>query len=74
MDPQVHDRILKSVLQSRKGSAVIWVLNRVEQSRNFDQVLVMDRGHLVEQGGFDELASRTGGVLYKLLHPGQGSA
>jgi len=71
MDPQVHDRILKSVLQSRKGAAVVWVLNRVEQARNFDQVLVMDRGRLVEQGGFDELASRQGGVLYKLMHPGK---
>jgi ABC-type thiamine transport system ATPase subunit len=74
MDPQVHDRILKSVLQSRKGCAVVWVLNRVEQARSFDKVLVMDRGRLVEQGGFDELASRSGGVLYKLMHPGQGSA
>jgi ABC-type multidrug transport system fused ATPase/permease subunit len=50
---------------------VVWVLNRVEQARNFDQVLVMDRGRLVEQGGFDELASRQGGVLYKLMHPGK---
>ena len=74
MDPHVQDRLLESVLQSRKGSAVIWVLNRAEQARTFDHVLVMERGQLVEQGGFDDLVSRSGGVLNKLMHPGQGSA
>lgn len=74
MDPQVHDRIMKSVLQSRKGAAVVWVLNRVDQARNFDQVLVLDRGRLVELGAFDELASREGGVLYKLMHTGKAPA
>ncbi len=74
MDPQVQDRLLESVLKSREGHAVVWVLNRAEQARRFDQVLVMDRGRLVEQGDFDALASKSGGVLYKLMHPGQGSA
>ena len=53
---------------------MIWVLNRAEQARTFDHVLVMERGQLVEQGGFDDLVSRSGGVLNKLMHPGQGSA
>ena len=30
LDPQAQNRLLESVLQSRKGRAVFWVLNRVE--------------------------------------------
>ena len=71
MDPQAQEKLLQSVLQSRKGRAVVWVLNRAELARDFDQVLVLDRGKLVELGGFSELAARSGGVLHRLINPGK---
>lgn len=71
LDPSAQERLLESVLQSRKGCGVLWVLNRVELARKFDQVLVMDRGKLVEQGKFDDLLAKSGGVLNTLMHPGK---
>ena len=69
LDPLAQNRLVSSVLDARAGCAVFWVLNRVDLAERFGQVLVLDRGQLVERGGFDELMGR-GGALYKLLKPG----
>ncbi len=74
MDPSAQDRLLESVLQSRKGRGVIWILNRAEQAVKFDQVLVMDRGRLIELGGYDELVGHSGGALHKMMNTGKASA
>ena len=69
LDPLAQNRLVSSVLDARAGCAVFWVLNRVDLAERFGEVLVLDRGQLVERGGFDELMGR-GGALYKLLKPG----
>lgn len=74
MDTQTQEKLLQSVLQSRKGSAVVWVLSRTEMARDFDHVLVLDRGKLVEQGAFDDLVARTGGKLHTLMNLGKAPA
>ncbi len=70
LDPHAQNRLLESVLQSRKGRAVYWVLNRVELARRFEQVLVMDRGRLVDNGSYEQLAAKDGGPLNVLLNAG----
>ena len=70
LDTNAQDRIVANVLECRKGCSVYWVLNRVDLSKLFDQVLVMDRGQLVEHGKYDELLGRDGN-LCKLLNPGK---
>jgi len=74
MDPPVQERLLQSVLQSRKGCGVVWVLNRAELARSFDYVLVLERGKLAEQGSFDSLIARSDGLLHGLMHPGKSLA
>ncbi|MEO8543183.1 MAG: ABC transporter transmembrane domain-containing protein [Burkholderiaceae bacterium] len=74
LDSQGQHRLLESVLQSRKGRAVYWVLNRVEQASQFDQVLVLERGRLVDQGAYAQLAAKVGGPLNSLLNAGKTSA
>lgn len=69
LDPQSQNQLVESVLQSRTGCAVLWVLNRTDLASRFDQVLVMERGRLVEQGRFDDLKARQG-ALHKMLTPG----
>ena len=69
LDPSAQNRLVTSVLDCRKGCAVYWVLNRIDLADRFAHVLVMDRGQLVERGGFDELMGR-GGTLRKLVTPG----
>jgi putative ABC transport system ATP-binding protein len=55
LDGGSQARLLRQVLERRQGRGVIWMLQRPEAAENFDRVLVMDEGRLVEQGSFAEL-------------------
>ena len=55
LDGGSQARLLRRVLERRKGRGVIWTLQRPEAAENFDRVLVMDEGRLVEQGSFADL-------------------
>jgi putative ABC transport system ATP-binding protein len=60
LDPVSQKRVVQSVLAERKDEGVIWVLSRPEYAESFAQVLVMERGRLVESGAFSELKRKTG--------------
>ena len=66
LDPTSQNRLLASVLESRKQGGVYWVLNRVDLAERFGHVLMMEKGRLVERGKFADLKS-SGGALTKLL-------
>ena len=66
LDPTSQNRLLASVLESRKQGGVYWVLNRVDLAERFGYVLMMEKGRLVERGKFADLKS-SGGALTKLL-------
>lgn len=66
LDPTSQNRLLANVLECRKERAVYWVLNRVDLAERFGQVLMMEKGRLVERGKFADLKS-SGGALNKLL-------
>lgn len=66
LDPSTQNRILANVLEFRKQTGVFWVLNRIEHAERFGQVIVLDRGRIVERGKFDQLKV-AGGALQKLL-------
>lgn len=69
LDPAAQNRLLASVLESRKQQGVYWFLNRAELAERFGQVLVMDRGRLLERGSFADLKDK-GGAFSKLLAAG----
>jgi ABC-type multidrug transport system fused ATPase/permease subunit len=66
LDPATQNRLLASVLQYRGQGAVYWVLNRVDLAERFGQVLIMEKGRLVERGKFADLKG-SDGPLNKLL-------
>ena len=66
LDPATELRVLRAVLGWAKGRTVVWALGRADLAREFDRVLVLDDGRLVEQGAFSELEQK-GGALSKLL-------
>jgi ABC-type multidrug transport system fused ATPase/permease subunit len=66
LDPATELRVLRAVLEWARGRTVVWALGRADLAREFDRVIVLDDGHLVEEGPFDELEKK-GGALPRLL-------
>ena len=66
LDPATELRVLRAVLEWAKGRTVLWSLSRAELAREFDRVLVLAEGQLVEEGSFDEL-ERGGKALANLV-------
>ena len=66
LDPTTEVRIVRSVLGWAKGRTVVWTLGRVDLAREFDRVVVLDDGRVVEQGPFAEL-EQAGSALTRLL-------
>jgi putative ABC transport system ATP-binding protein len=66
LDATSQQRVLEGVLAERKGQGVVWVLHRADAAERFDEVLVMERGKLIEHGRFAELKAN-GGPLHRLL-------
>jgi ABC-type multidrug transport system fused ATPase/permease subunit len=40
-----------------KNHGILWMLGRIQLAEQFDSVMVMERGKLIDQGPFDELQS-----------------
>jgi len=66
LDPATEGRVLHAVLGWAKGRTVVWALGRADLAREFDRVIVLDDGRLVEQGPFGEL-EHAGNALTRLL-------
>jgi ABC-type multidrug transport system fused ATPase/permease subunit len=66
LDPATEMRVLRAVLGWAKGRTVVWTLGRADLAREFDRVLVLEDGRLVEQGTFTELEQK-GSALPRLL-------
>jgi len=60
--------VVNRVLEECKGRTVVWVLNDVAAAGQFDRVLVMAEGRIVEQGPPDELAGKEGSTYHSFLH------
>ncbi|MGH8705644.1 MAG: ATP-binding cassette domain-containing protein, partial [Burkholderiales bacterium] len=66
LDPASQNRVVKNILEHRKGRSVFWTLQRTDLAERFGHALVLERGRLAEQGRFEELKS-SGGALHRLL-------
>ncbi|MDF2903818.1 MAG: transporter [Bacillus sp. (in: firmicutes)] len=67
LDTENEKRIQK-VLEKLKGSMTIIVIaHRLSTIRNADQVIVLDKGKVIQSGGFSQLAKEKKGVFRNLL-------
>ncbi len=57
LDPAAESRILGNLREALQGRGLVHITSRADQVREFDHVLVLDRGQLVEQGSFEQLSS-----------------
>jgi ABC-type multidrug transport system fused ATPase/permease subunit len=63
LDPAEQIVILANLLDEFDQRTLIWALNQTDWAAKFDHVLVMQKGRVVEQGRYDELA-RDGSALH----------
>jgi ABC-type phosphate/phosphonate transport system ATPase subunit len=67
LDPATELRVLRAVLGWAKGRTVVWALARADLAREFDRVIVLGDGRIVDEGTFAELEHKEGGTLATML-------
>ena len=55
LDPSSERRLIDNVREMMAGRGILWVLGRVQLSEQFDAVMVMERGKLIDKGPFEEM-------------------
>lgn len=69
LDPVSQNWIMGHALKYNKGKGIVWVLNRVADADQFDMIVVLKSGRVVETGTYTEL-SEAGGEFQTLLEAG----
>ena len=55
LDPSSERRLIDNVKQAMAGRGILWILGRVQLAEQFDTVMVMERGKLLDQGSYEEM-------------------
>ncbi len=69
VDAKTEAMILEAIERQTKQRTVILVTHRIAAAKRCDQVLVLERGRVVERGTHDELMGRDG--IYRLIAEAQ---
>lgn len=67
LDMENEVKIQESLRRIKGKITIIVVAHRLSTIRNADQVIVLEKGKIVQRGQFDQLAQESGGVLDRLL-------
>jgi len=55
LDSASERRVIDNVREMMQGRGLLWVLGRVQLAEQFDAVMVMERGKLIDKGSFAEM-------------------
>ena len=66
LDPLSENRFIDAIYKSFDNSTLIMVAHRLSNIRNFDKILVVDNGQLVEFGNHDKLMGKHG-LYYEMF-------
>ena len=66
LDSRVEKRVAEAIARRVVGHTLIVIAHRLSTIRNADQILVMDKGRIIERGTWDDL-SKAGGTFASLL-------
>ena len=69
LDSVIEQRVARAIQQRAHGRTLIIIAHRLSTIRNADQILVMNNGRMVEQGGWDDLVAAGG--TFSELHRAQ---
>ena len=64
-DPENEDKIQSSIMALSKGKTLLVIAHRLSTIQNADQIVVLEKGHIVDQGTKAELLRRC--LLYQKL-------
>jgi ATP-binding cassette, subfamily B, bacterial HlyB/CyaB len=67
LDYESERAIQKNMAEICKGRTVIIIAHRLSAVRNADRIIVFERGKIIEEGAYQDLASRPGGAFARLL-------
>jgi ATP-binding cassette subfamily B protein len=70
LDPTTESAIMDTIKELMRGRTTLIATHRLATIHDVDQIIVLDRGRIVEQGRGDELVAR-GGVYAKLYSSGK---
>jgi ATP-binding cassette subfamily B protein len=70
LDPTTESAIMETIKDLMRGRTTIIITHRIATIHNVDQIVVLEGGHVVEQGRGPELVGR-GGVYAKLYASGK---
>ncbi|MBM7573492.1 ABC transporter ATP-binding protein [Aquibacillus albus] len=70
LDTENEAKIQRAIEQLKGKMTIIVIAHRLSTIRNADQVIVLDKGEVVQQGAFQQLADQSTGVFSKLVNQG----
>ena len=60
VDPENEDRLQKAIEALTRNKTIIMIAHRLKTVRHADQIIVIDRGHMVQQGKHEQLINEPG--------------
>ena len=73
LDRHSERAIMTTLEQAAAGQTLLMITHRIDQLTKMDQILVLERGKLVEQGSFQQLSSAQGPFARLLSQRNEGS-
>lgn len=66
VDPENERDLMNAVAELTREKTVIMIAHRLKTVRNADQIIVIDKGHIAEQGKHEELVAQ-GGIYARFI-------
>ena len=60
VDPENEKELMDAIAELTQEKTVIMIAHRLKTVRNADQILVVDKGHIVQRGTHSELMKQDG--------------
>lgn len=68
IDPKTQELVQDTIRSGFPDATVVAIAHRLETIMDFDTVIVLDKGRVVEKGAISDLQNASGGWFAKMLH------